>query len=65
LGNVIFPGLATGKAQVGQLKWVTLPGDDGANNSLPGLAHHIADDGGQLHIHLQQGLLQVHASRVR
>ena len=57
--DLIFTGLATGEAQAGQLERITFTRDNGADNRLAGLAHHIADHGGQLQIHLQQRLLHV------
>ena len=45
--------------KLGELARVAFASDDGPENLLAGLASHIAQDMGQLHIHLLERLLQV------
>ena len=44
---------------------VTLASDDGAQDLLPGLAHHVGDDIGELDVHLRERFLHVlHVARL-
>jgi len=59
LGDVVLAVGAVGIAMCRQLVWVTLAGDDVAQDEQPRHAGDVADDVGQLEIHLLQRLLHV------
>ena len=58
-GDDLFTGFNPLVAQLGQLKWITLPGQDGINDSQAGLSRDVADHVVQLQIHLVQRFLHV------
>jgi hypothetical protein len=64
-GNLLVAGANALVLQCGQDLAVAFAGDDGAQDLLSGLAHHVGNDVGQLNVHLRQRLLHVlHMARL-
>src|SRR3954451_2053702 len=59
LGDLFLGALAALIAQLGQFDRIATAGQDGFDDRHPGLAHDVADDQGELEVHLHQGLLPV------